>query len=291
MKRAFLYGGSAIFLWSTIAVSTKVMLSSLDSMQILTVSMLFASVFLFFLNLFKGKLIQMKQYKPTDYLNMSGLGVLGIFLYNLLLYIGIDSMLASQAFIINYLWPIMTVIFACLILKEPMTVKKVIAIAMSFLGVVIVTAEGGLGSMSTDDLIGALCCVLAAVSYGLFSVLNKRKGYDNYICMMVCHFAAFLLSLLFSLLSGNVLIPTLVQFPGLMWIGIGTSAVAYTCWAQALSLGDTAKLSTIAYVTPFLSLIWTALFLQEPISVSSIMGLLVIVAGIFLQIRENKKSR
>ena len=288
MKKAYFYGGTAIFLWSTIAASTKLMLGSLDSMQILSITMLFAAVFLLLVNLLNGKLKQMKRYSLRDYLYMLTLGILGLFLYNLFLYIGIDSMRASQAFIINYLWPIMTVIFACVILKEPMTVRKAIAIGMSFLGVVIVTSDGGLGGISRGELTGALCCVLAAVSYGLFSVLNKRKGYDNYICMMVCHFAAFLVSTLFSVCSGNVLIPQLSQLPGLLWIGVGTSAIAYTAWALALSLGDTAKLSNLAYITPFLSLIWTALLLKEPVSLYSVLGLVVIVAGILLQIKEKK---
>jgi drug/metabolite transporter (DMT)-like permease len=107
--------------------------------------------------------------------------------------------------------------------------------------------------------------------------------------MMVCHFAAFLVSTLFNLSSGNVLVPQLSQLPGLLWIGVGTSAIAYTAWALALSLGDTAKLSNLAYVTPFLSLIWTALLLKEPVSLYSVLGLVVIVVGILLQIKEKKR--
>ena len=291
MKKSYFYGGTAIFLWSTIAASTKLMLGSMDSMQILSITMFFAAVFLLLVNLCSGKLKQMRQYRLRDYLYMLLLGVLGLFLYNLFLYIGIDSMRASQAFIINYLWPIMTVVFACLILREPMTIRKAIAIGMSFLGVVIVTSDGGLGSISREQLTGALCCVLAAVSYGLFSVLNKRKGYDNYICMMMCHFSAFGVSTLFNLISGNVIVPQLSQLPGLLWIGVGTSAIAYTAWALALSLGDTAKLSNLAYITPFLSLIWTALLLKEPISLCSVLGLLVIVAGILLQMKDKQPEK
>ena len=263
------------------------MLGSLDSMQILSVTMLFAAIFLLLANLVKGNLKWLRVYKAADYLYMAVLGTLGLFLYNVFLYIGIDSMLASQAFIINYLWPIMTVLFACIILKEPMTAKTVIAIVLSFLGVVIVTADGTIGS-GGSSLTGALCCTLAAVSYGLFSVLNKRKGYDSLFSMLIYHIVAFALSALFNLFSGNSFVPQPPQLPGLLWIGVGTSAVAYTFWAMALAKGNTAKISTMAYITPFLSLIWTAVLLGEPIRWTSVLGLIVIVSGILLQMKNKQ---
>lgn len=286
MKKAYFYGGIAIFFWSTIAAATKLMLGSLDSMQILSITMLFAAVALFFANLVKGNLKWLRTYKVSDYLYMTVLGTLGLFLYNIFLYVGIDSMLASQAFIINYLWPIMTVVFACLILKEPMTAKTAIAIAMSFLGVIIVTADGGLGGLSGSSLTGALCCTMAAVSYGLFSVLNKRKGYDSLFSMLIYHIVAFVLSTLFNAVSGGLFVPAASQLPGLLWIGVGTSAIAYTFWAMALAKGNTAKISTMAYITPFASLIWTAVLLHEPIRWTSVLGLVVIMAGILLQLKQ-----
>lgn len=101
------------------------LLGDLNSMQILVVGSLLAFVFLFIINLIKGNLKELKKYKIKDYLQIS---ILGTFLYNLFLYLGIDTLEASQAFIINYLWPIMTVVFACIILKEKMTMRKTIVI-------------------------------------------------------------------------------------------------------------------------------------------------------------------
>ena len=72
-------------------------------------------------------------------------------------------MQASQAFIINYLWPIMTVIFACIILKEKITFRKMLAIILSFAGVIIVTSNGDLLNIGKDTLAGALCCIVAAI--------------------------------------------------------------------------------------------------------------------------------
>ena len=80
-------------------------------------------------------------------------------------------------------------------------------------------------------------------------------------------------------------VPELSQTLGLLWIGIFTSAVAYTSWALALAKGDTARISNIAYLTPFISLVWTGIVLKEKISFYSVLGLVIIVLGIFIQMK------
>lgn len=290
MKKEYLYAGLSIFLWSTTATVTKLLLSTLNSMQILVVSSLFAFIFLLIINLIKGNLKELKNYKIKDYLQIAVIGVLGTFLYNLFLYLGIDTLEASQAFIINYLWPIMTVLFACIILKEKMTTRKLIAIILSFVGVIVVTANGNLLNIQKSSIIGALYCVIAAISYGLFSVLNKQKNYNKYVSMMLFYLVSFIISLIYILCSKSNFILEGNQLIGLLWIGIFTSATAFTSWALALEKGDTAKISNLAYITPFLSLVWTALILKENLKIYSLIGLIIIVLGIFIQLNEKKNS-
>lgn len=289
MKKQYFYAMISIFLWSTTATVTKLLLGDLNSMQILLVGSLFAFIFLFIINLIKGNLKEVKKYKLKDYLQISIIGILGTFLYNLFLYLGIDTLEASQAFIINYLWPIMTVVFACIILKEKLTLRKSIAIVLSFIGVIIVTANGNLLNIGRESIIGAIYCILAAVSYGLFSVLNKQKGYDKFVSMMLFYLVSFIISLIYIIISKDMIVIQVNQLIGLIWIGIFTSAIAFTSWALALEKGDTVKISNLAYMTPFLSLIWTALILKEEINIYSILGLIVIILGIFIQMKQDSK--
>lgn len=288
MKKPFIFAGIAILLWSTIATVSKLLLNTMDSMQVLTVSSLFAFVFLFILNAIKGKLKLLKAFKPKDYLILFGLGLLGIFSYNLFLYWGMERISAGKAFIINYLWPLMIVLFACVFLKEKFTLRKFAAILLSFAGVIVVTA----GDLSGGgDPTGALCCIGAAVVYGLFSVLNKKCDYDNYLAMMLYYFFAFVLGAGYLLLSGAPMLPTLPQIPGLLWSGVFTYAIAYTLWALGLAKGDTAKISNLAYATPFISLIWSTLILKEDFDPLALLGLLLIVGGILIQNINIKKAK
>ena len=286
MKKSYIYAGVSILLWSSTATITKLLLNSLNSIQILLGRSFFAFMFLLIVNIIKDNLKHIKEYKIKDYIQIIGIGLLGTFLYNLFLYLGINRMQASQAFIINYLWPIMIVIFSCILLKENITLKKAIAIVLSFIGVIIVTSNGNLLSIDKKSLIGALFCILAAISYGLFSVLNKQKNYNKYLSMMLFYFVSFIVSLVYILFTKEWYIPQANQLAGLIWIGIFTSAIAFTSWALSLEKGDIAKISNLAYLTPFLSLIWTALLLKENINIYTIAGLIVIVLGIFIQIKE-----
>lgn len=289
MKKEYIYAFVSILLWSTTATVTKLLLGSLNSMQILVVGSFLAFAFLLIINLIKGNLKELKKYKIKDYIQIAGIGVFGTFLYNLFLYLGINTLQASQAFIINYLWPIMTVVFACIILKEKITTKKIFAIIISFVGVIIVTANGDLFNLEKNSIIGASYCILAAVSYGLFSVLNKKKNYNKYLSMMLYYLVSFIISLIYIIISKNIFEIQVNQLLGLFWIGIFTSATAFTSWALALEKGDTAKISNLAYITPFLSLIWTSLLLKEDFSIYSVIGLIVIVLGIFIQMKEKNK--
>ena len=197
-------------------------------------------------------------------------------------------MLASQAFIINYLWPIMSIVFACIILKEKMTARGAIAVAMSFIGVIIVTGEDLL-HFDANTLIGAFFCILGAVSYGLFTALNKKFTYNKSISMMISYTATAIITSSLVLATGNAFTLNLVQSLGIAWNGIASYAVGTTVWAIALDKGSTTKISNLAYITPFLALIWTAIFLHESIKPASVIGLIVIVSGILLQLLPKKK--
>ena len=124
MKKQYLYAATAIVLWATMAAVSKLLLGNLSSMQVLAASCGYAVAFLLIVCVFQGKLKLLKTYRLKDYLILSGVGMLGVFLYNLLLFMGMERLSASQAFIINYLWPMMTVLAACLLLKEKLTGHK-----------------------------------------------------------------------------------------------------------------------------------------------------------------------
>lgn len=289
MKKSYLYAAAAIGMWSTMPTISKLLLGEMDGYKLLYISTLFATVAMLIINLCSKKWPVMKSYRFLDYLKMAAIGLPGVFLYYAFYYAGTARMLASQAFIINYLWPIMSIIFVCIILKEKMTVRKIIAVCLSFLGVFTVAGDD-LIHFDGDTALGMLFCCGAAVSYGLYTALNKKSNYDTQVSTTVAMFAACVPSLVIVLIRGGDLLVQPAQIPGLVWNGVVTMALANLFWLLAVSGGNTAKISNLAYITPFLSLVWTRIVLKEPIDPISLLGLCTIVAGILIQLKDGKKK-
>lgn len=283
MKKSYFYAGCAILCWSTVAATCKALLAELNNMQLLWMNSMIAALFLLVYNVISGNFRKNKAYKLKDYLIMAAIGIPGSLLYYMFYYAGTDILPASQAFIINYLWPIMSVIFACIILKERMTFRKLIAILVSFVGVAVVIGTD-ISGFSGEMLAGTVLCILGAVSYGVFTALNQKADYDKPLSVTVSYIATFIITTVINAFSGDLFVPKLNQMPGFLWNGIFTVAIANTIWILALKNGKTAKISNLAYITPFLSLVWTALFLKEPITANSFLGLVIIIAGIFIQL-------
>ncbi len=289
MKKTYIYAFLSIFFWSTVSVVAKLLLGARNNFQVLWISSLFAAVFLLAINLATGNIKKMKAYKIKDYIISVLIGIPGGFFYYVFFYAGTKKMLASQAFIVNYLWPIMSVVMACIILKEKLTLCKIIAIALSFCGVVIIMG-GELLHFNANTAAGALLCILGAICYGTFTALNQKFRYDKPISLMINYFVTFALTSIINAASGNLFIPTVPEALGFAYNGIFTVAIANTLWVMALESGKTAKISNLAYITPFVSLIWTSLILKEPLHINFVIGLCVIVVGIFVQLKDKREK-
>lgn len=284
MKKEYWLASISVLFWGSSAAVAALLLHSMSTFLVVFYNGFIASVFLFLLNLFTGRLPQLKDLPVSQILLMMFLGILGTFMYSSLLYVGMQRLKTQQAFIINYLWPIMTVLFSCLILKKTLTLQKVAALLLSFFGVIIVATEGDLNGLAKVDGIGVAACVIAAMCSGLYGTLNSRVTCDKTLATMVYQSTSAVAALVFLLLtqSGPRLL-TMPEFGGMLWNGILIYGVAATTWAIAISTGDTAKVSNLAYFTPFLSLVYIYFLLGEPISMASVAGLIFIILGVLVQ--------
>lgn len=283
MKKNHVYALSTVFIWATMAAIVKSLLSDIPNLEALSISSCFAFLFLLIVNVKNGMLKEMKKYSVKDYGIMSGLGFIGLFLYSALYYYGLAQLSSQEACILNYLWPIMLVVFSCIILKEKMTFMKGVAMLCSFAGIIILSL--GNKSISNGNVaLGIMSCIIAAACYGLFSVLNKKADYNQHISMMVIWLVVAVCAMVLGLMTETWVPIKGVQWLGILWLGVVIDAVAYLLWALALKDAEnTAQIANLAYLTPFLSLIVSAVFLKEKIELRAFVALLFIIGGILLQ--------
>lgn len=283
MKKNYVYALITIFIWSTMAATVKKILFDIPNLEALSISSYFAFVFLLIVNVINKTIKRMSDFSVKDYGVMSGLGFIGLFVYSALYYYGLAQLNSQEACILNYLWPIMLVIFSCIILKERMTAMKGLAMICSFIGIVIISM-GNRVVMQGNTALGIISCVVAAACYGLFSALNKKADYNQNITMMVIWLVVAVCSMGLGLVTETWVPIRGIQWLGILWLGVVIDAIAYLFWALALKgVENTAKIANLAFLTPFLSLVVSAILLKEKIQMRSFVALIFIIGGILLQ--------
>lgn len=277
------YAAVTIVLWGAMPAVAKDLLNALPSFETLALSSLFAFLFLLAMNWRVGALRRFAVTPAQEVLTMAGLGFLGLFLYSAFFYYGLARMTSQEACILNYLWPLMIVLFSCPLLGEPLTTRKLLAVGLSFGGVVLVMAGGATSEVSSDKILGALSCIMAAACYGLFSVLNKRRRLDQRLTMMIIWATTAICAGLAGYFFEEWLIPGARQLIGLLWLGVMINAVAYLTWALALEkTSNTARTANLAYLVPILAIVISTAAFGEDLSPAVIPALVLIIGGILI---------
>lgn len=292
MKKNYVYGIITVLIWASMAAMVKSLLNNIPDLEALSISSALGSVFLMIMNLANGNIKKIRRYSGKDLLCMAGLGFVGLFLYSALYYRGLKILSSQEACILNYLWPIMLVVFSALILKERLTGTKIAALICSFVGIIILSA-GNSSGVTENRMTGIICCIVAAACYGLFSVLNKKADYDQSIMMMVSWLVVAVCAAAVGFFTEEWVPVAGTQWLGILWLGVVTDAVAYLLWALALKGTDnTAAIANMAYLVPFLSLVVSAVFLKEKLQFRAIVALIFIIGGIAVQsIYEERQKR
>ena len=118
--------------------------------------------------------------------------------------------------------------------------------------------------------------------HSFYSVLGKKWNYDRETSILFFYISS---SLFIGL--GLLILPRGLEFPsitlldilGFIWIGGFILAMGYLFWFLALKYGDTAELSAIAMIGPFIAFIWIFVLLGETITLFSVLGMVVVLLG------------
>ncbi len=281
--RSYLYLALCILLWAAIPVASKKILAELDNLQMLFYSTALSALAIGGVLLARGGISALARVRPAEVRQMALLGFLGAYLYYVLLYAAFARTTAVEGFILAYTWPILVSLLAVIFLGEALTGRKVVAVAVSFLGVVVIVTQGQLTSVSFTSLGGDLLALSGALVFALFSVLGKGKRFDPTLAAFVYFLAALVCVTVTLLLFSRPVWPSPAVWPWLLLNGLLINGITYIFWFKALEHGETFVVSNALYLTPFLSLLYIALLLDEPVRPSAVMGLAIILAGIVLQ--------
>ncbi len=287
-RKSILYIVLTAFCFGTMEVASKLGGASFDSIQLVFLRFVIGGLILL---PFAVHDLKKKNYRltPSDWLYLLALGAVCVCISMAMFQIGVKRINANLASIIISMNPLFTMIFAKFIVDEPFTKKKALVLVISFAGLVIVvnpaTLIGG-----TIDVTGLLITVGAAVSFGLYTAMGKKRIAK--LGGMVENAVSFLLGsavlLVFMAISGTPVLAGIntETLPVLLYLGICVTGIGYYAFLKAIELSGASNASIAFFIKPVVAPIAAWLVLGEAITWNFIAGVVVILIGSYINMRK-----
>jgi len=289
-KRSYIYAILAVSLWSTVASAFKLTLRYLDVISMLFLASLSSLILLFVILVAQGKHLLLRRYSKKDYVRSLLCGALNPFLYYFILFKAYSLLPAQEAQPLNQTWAIILPIFSVIFLKQKLPLKSVFALIISFLGVLIIATHGNPFSLSFSCPIGILLAVGSAFVWALFWINNLKDTRDEVSKLFLNFLFGFLYIAIVQRILGGFQAPLMGGLIGAVYIGFFEMGITFIFWMKALRLSkNTAKITNVICLIPFLSLMIINVTVGEAILWSTIIGLILIIGGNILQQVERRR--
>lgn len=287
-RKSILYIVLTAFCFGTMEVASKLGGASFDSIQLVFLRFVIGGLILL---PFAVHDLKKKNYRltPSDWLYLLALGAVCVCISMAMFQIGVKRINANLASIIISMNPLFTMIFAKFIVDEPFTKKKALVLVISFAGLVIVvnpaTLIGG-----TIDVTGLLITVGAAVSFGLYTAMGKKRIAK--LGGMVENAVSFLLGsavlLVFMAISGTPVLTGIntETLPVLLYLGICVTGIGYYAFLKAIELSGASNASIAFFIKPVVAPIAAWLVLGEAITWNFVAGVVVILIGSYINMKK-----
>ncbi|HEX2920805.1 MAG TPA: DMT family transporter [Bacteroidales bacterium] len=289
-RKSIIYALLAVSFWSTVATSFKLCLAELDILTMLTIASVTSTIVLFAAVQIKGKGLEILKNTPGEFLNSAFLGLINPFLYYLILFKAYSLLPAQIAQPLNMIWPIILAFLSVPLLKQKISARSITALLISFAGVYIISSKGNPFNPGHTNPLGVLLATGSSVFWAFYFIMNIRDKRDEAVKLFLNFFFGSLYLLLMVLATGNYGEISLKGALLAIYIGIFEMGITFLLWLKALSLAkSTTTISNFAYLSPLISLFFINHVLGEHVYITTLAGLLMIIAGILVSNKQNNK--
>ncbi|HEV2557771.1 MAG TPA: EamA family transporter [Microvirga sp.] len=248
-RSATLIGSGAILLWSLLALFTAAS-GTVPPFQLAAMTFLVGGLVGAASWMARPEGLKALRQKPVVW----ALGVGGLFGYHALYFAALRLAPPAEAGLINYLWPLLIVLFSSLLPGERLRRAHVAGALLGFAGVVALIAGRGALDARAEHWPGYLCAFTAAFVWSGYSVLSRRFGEVPTDAVAGFCLATAASSLACHLLFETTVWPaTAVQWLAILALGIGPVGAAFYLWDVGMKRGDIRLLGVASYAAPVLS--------------------------------------
>lgn len=214
--------------------------------------------------------------------------LLGVTLFNTLIYIAGQTTTAINLSLISITFPIFTVILSRFIYNEAITLNKVMGIVLVIIGVLLLVSKGQFSVLlNLTFAVGDVWMLMAALAFSIYSILLKQKPPTISVSSM--QFSTFFIGWLFLLpfylwqFQGNaeILLDKKVLY-AILYLGVFASLIAFVLWNQSIQILGPTKAGLIYYSMPIFSGFLAFWFLGEAVTGVHLLSAMLIILGIIM---------
>ncbi|RJG04891.1 EamA/RhaT family transporter [Noviherbaspirillum cavernae] len=189
---------------------------------------------------------------------------------------------AAHSAVLNSTAPLFGALFSVIWLAERLNARKLTGLALGIAGVAILVGAGTL-PLDASTLFAVGACLLAAASYAAASIVVKKTGRPDGIHPIAVATGSLVLGGLVLLPAAPFSLPT--AMPSMLALGcLAGLSLLSSALAQALFIPLIVKIGptramTVSFLIPLFSMLWGAMFLNEAVRASTLLGGGVVLAA------------
>lgn len=200
----------------------------------------------------------------------------------ILLFEAYNHTTVAVATLCYYMQPTIVMLLSPLVFREKLTAKKAACAAVAILGMVLVSGVAGGSGTQGSSFRGVLLGLGAAVFYSAVVIMNNMiVGVDPWRKTYIQLLSAGLVMVPYLLLTGGVdpgsFTPLTVVL--LLVVGIVHTGIAYVLYFGSMDGLRVQSVAILSYIDPVSALLFSAILLQEPLSLLNIIGAVMIIGS------------
>ncbi len=286
--KGHLFALFTILIWSTTLISIKILLGSLSPSHIV--------IYRFIIGYAVLLLLEPKFRKPTsikEEIYFLCAGLTGVCAYMFTQNIALTYSTASNVGLILSVSPMLTAILFHFIYKEKIGVLFIMGFIVAFTGIFIVMYNGSV-NLSLNPL-GDFLALTSAASWAAYGIFLKKTFAYNYSVIYSTRkifFYALLVMLPVSYILGVRLdlspFKSISNVINVLYLGVGASSLCFITWSKASEIIGGVKTNSYIYLSPLITMIFSAIVLGEKITLLGTIGCVFILLGLYIS--EKKKN-
>jgi drug/metabolite transporter (DMT)-like permease len=248
-RTATLIGLTAILMWSLLAVMT-VATGKIPAFQLAAMTFAIGALVGSLTWIGRPDAVRALWQPPVAWM----VGVGGLFGYHALYFLALRFAPPAEAGLLNYLWPLLIVVFSSLLPGERLAPHHVIGALLGLAGTVLLLAGNFGGGFAPGQLPGLIAAFVAAFVWAAYSVMSRKlKSVPTDAVAGFCFGTALLATMVHEVVEVTVWPDGMAQWLAITALGIGPVGAAFYAWDIGMKRGEIRVLGAASYATPLLS--------------------------------------